>query len=289
MQNKNINDVCEIKDDPVKLYLRQIGYTELLTPKKELQLVKDYNAGSKDAFVKIIEANLRLVVKIAKRYCNRGVPFLDLVEEGNLGLMHGVEKFDHSKGFRLSTYVTWWIKQYIERAIMNQGRVVRVPVHVLKKLNTYIRAANNLVNQSDSDFSDEKIAKEIDVPLEEIRSLLCVQQGTSSLDVPMYEGSSSTMVDNVSAGIVDDPCEKICIEDKQELLVAWLEELDDNEKMVIKLRFGLEEHEQHTLDEAALKLNFTRGKVRHVQEKALKHLKSVAIRQGVSWGEISDF
>ena len=288
MDYDNTNDVYKVNNDPAKLYLQQIGHKELLTAKQEISLTKKYNNGDHEAFVELVESNLRLVVKVAKRYCNRGVPFLDLIEEGNLGLIHGIEKFDYKKGFRLSTYVTWWIKQYIERAVMNQGRVVRVPIHVLKDLNAYIKAANVLNNNEQSNFTPEEVADKIDKPLEEVLRLVSIQQGTASLDTPMYDGSSRTIVDNISVGNEDNPCEKLCLKNNNDLLSSWLAELSDEELSVIKYRFGLDDCDILTLGDVADQLNITIGKVRNLQMKAIKHLKAVASRQGISWDSISD-
>lgn len=272
--------------DPVNLYLKEIGFTALLTAKEEVKLAILYkNNADQEAFTKMIEANLRLVVKIARRYCGRGISFLDLIEEGNLGLIHGIEKFDPAKGFRLSTYVSWWIKQYVERAIMNQGRVVRVPVHLLKELNTYLRVGQLLSHESNGEVSVEDIANKIDKPLADVQKILDLKEGTVSLDLPTYSESNATLVDNVSSHD-DDPFDNICIENTQHILDDWLQELSEDELRVIEMRFGINDSDILTLDQVASKLGITKSKVRNIQIKALKHLKMSAVRLGVDWSSI---
>ena len=272
--------------DPTQIYLDKIGFTPLLTYEEEQKLAKQMKDGNRAAFIHMIEANLRLVVKISRRYCGRGLSFLDLIEEGNLGLMHAIQKFEYDKGFRLSTYASWWIKQYVERAIMNQGRTIRVPVHILKELNVYLRAGYLITNELAHEASAEEIADQLDKPLSEVQKVLELRQGVASLDVPLHEDSNTTLVDTVSTDDLDDPFDQICKVSISQFLSQWVRELQPEEMEVIRLRFGLDGLSPLTLDQVAERMHVTRGKVRQIQFKAITRLRQLSKRDGVSWENI---
>src|SRR3990167_10688086 len=208
--------------DPTQIYLRELGYTALLSAKEELKLARQVQKGNKEAWHKMIECNLRLVVKIARHYVNRGLAFLDLIEEGNLGLMTAVEKFDPERGFRFSTYATWWIRQTIERAIMNQSRTVRLPIHVIKELNIYLRAGKKLASQLSHKPTPEEIAELIDKPVEEIREILLLAPDTISIDTPIMQDGEKTLVDVIADENNIDPSALVQQADLEVHMMQWL-------------------------------------------------------------------
>lgn len=260
--------------DPTQLYMKEIGYKPLLTPKEELKVARDVVKGDPAARKKMIESNLRLVVKISRSYCNRGLAFLDLIEEGNLGLMTAVEKFDPERGFRFSTYATWWIRQTIERAIMNQSRTVRLPIHVIKELNIYLRAAKKLSATMDHEPTSDEIAEMIDKPVDDIRRVMGLAADATSIDVPVSRNNTATLVDTI-ADEGSDPAEILLEDDYGEHLVEWLNQLDDRQREVVIRRFGLFDYERGTLEEVGEAVGLTRERVRQIQLDALRRLKEM--------------
>lgn len=268
-----------ISADPTQIYLRELGFHPLLSAKQELQIARKIKKGNKPARQKMIESNLRLVVKIARFYLNRGLAFLDLIEEGNLGLMTAVEKFDPERGFRFSTYATWWIRQTIERAIMNQSRTVRLPIHVIKELNIYLRAAKRLAQELDHQPSPEEIAELIDKPIEEIREVMSLAPDTTSIDNPVNQEGQKTLGDTLADENNVDPEVLIQNIDTQEHIERWLLALDERHREVVIRRFGLMDQERGTLEEVGEAVGLTRERVRQIQLEALRQLKIMIERE----------
>jgi RNA polymerase nonessential primary-like sigma factor len=258
--------------DPTQIYMKEIGFKPLLSPREELQVSRQAVKGNKKAREKMIESNLRLVVKIARSYCNRGLAFLDLIEEGNLGLMTAVSKFDPERGFRFSTYATWWIRQTIERAIMNQSRTVRLPIHVIKELNIYLRAAYKLSHSLNHEPTSEEIAALIDKPVDEIRQIMSLASDATSIDVPVSRNNATSLVDTI-ASESSDPAEILSDYDFDGRLVEWVDELDDRKREVLSRRFGLFGFERSTLEEVGEAIGVTRERVRQIQLEALAELR----------------
>ncbi len=267
--------------DPTQMYLNEIGYKPLLTREQELKVARSVARGNKKACKKMIESNLRLVVKIARYYCNRGLAFLDLIEEGNLGLMTAVRKFDPERGFRFSTYATWWIRQNIERAIMNQSRTVRLPIHVIKELNIYLRAAKKLTQQLEREAGPQEIAEMIDKPIDQVRKIMDLTGDVTSLDAPAMRDSSKKIVDTVADENMQDPADFIADFDLTEHLNLWLNELDVKHRKVIVMRYGLLGHKKSTLDVVGKKVGLTRERVRQIQLKAVVQLRAILQREGI--------
>lgn len=269
--------------DPTQIYLHEIGFSSLLTAEEEVELGRRIQKGDEAARQRMIESNLRLVVKIVRRYINRGMSFLDLIEEGNLGLMHAVEKFDPERGFRFSTYATWWIRQTIERAIMNQTRTIRLPVHIIKELNTYLRAARELEKQQPGKATAEEIAELVDKPLDEVRKVLSYQDPVTSIDTPLSNDTSKTLLDVVSDDHRLDPEGILGDDNLQNNLQDWIKQLDERHREVVMRRFGLGEYdEKATLEEVGDAIGLTRERVRQIQMEALKELRIIAERDGFS-------
>lgn len=266
--------------DPTHLYLSEIGYAALLTAKEELKLARLAHKGDEAARKRMIESNLRLVVKIARRYINRGLPFLDLIEEGNLGLMHAIEKFDPKRGFRFSTYATWWIRQTIERAIMNQSRTIRLPIHIVKELNTYLRAARQLTQTLDHEPTCEEIAELVDKPIEEIQRVLDLNQDVTSIDVPLAKDTEKSLVENIPDETNVDPVDILLDEDMQGHIDEWFSMLTQKQQEILARRFGLKGFEKATLEDVGKAVGLTRERVRQIQIEAIKRLHDIMKSKG---------
>jgi len=268
--------------DATQIYLSEIGFSPLLSAEEEVHYSRLALAGDKAGRARMIESNLRLVVKIARRYLNRGLPLLDLIEEGNLGLMKSVEKFDPERGFRFSTYATWWIRQTIERALMNQTRTIRLPIHVVKELNVYLRAARKLTQQLDHEPSPEEIAEMVDRPLEDVRRLLGLNDKTTSIDVPLGHEDSKLLLDTIPDENSVNPAEFLTDENMRAHLESLLGELPKNQQEVIARRFGLRGFDKATLEEVGKAIHLTRERVRQIQLEALKTLRQLLEKVGLS-------
>lgn len=272
--------------DPTNMYLHEIGYAPLLTAEEEFIVATNAKTGDRDARKRMIESNLRLVVKIARHYCNRGLAFLDLIEEGNLGLMHSVEKFDPERGFRFSTYATWWIRQTIERAIMNQSRSVRLPVHVIKEMNVYLRAAKELSKKLDHEPSAEEIAQLVDKPLADIQRMLKLSVDATSIHTPVTADGSKCISDTISDENHLDPQELFEGVDRERSIMRWLSHLTDREKEVVMRRFGLADYDPETLEMVGRAVGVTRERVRQIQITAIEKLKEVISDEGVQMNDV---
>ena len=279
IQNKRMAKVM----DATQIYLSEIGFSPLLNAEEEIYYSKLALQGDINARKKMIESNLRLVVKISRRYINRGLPLLDLIEEGNLGLMKSVEKFDPTRGFRFSTYATWWIRQTIERAIMNQTRTIRLPIHILKELNIYLRAARQLTQKLDHEPSPEEIADMLDVPLEDVKKLLGLNDKVTSVDTPIGFDENKSLLDTIADENSLNPVSVLTDENLKQHLEELLDELSDNQQQVIARRFGLRGFDKATLEEVGAEINLTRERVRQIQVAALKtlrhHLEALGLTQ----------
>ncbi len=268
--------------DVTQLYLNEIGANPLLTAAEELDIARRVRMGDFDARQTMIERNLRLVVNIAKHYLNRGIPLLDLVEEGNLGLMHALEKFDPERGFRFSTYATWWIRQNIERAIMNQSRTIRLPVHVVKELNQVLRAQRHIEASSNGESSLEEIAERLGRTIEEVRSILALSEHTASLDAPLDIDPTLSIGESLADEHQASADVQIHCSEVESLVRDWIKMLSDKQRMVIRHRYGIDECELLTLEELAARLELTRERVRQIQLEALGQLRRILKRHGIS-------
>lgn len=268
--------------DATQLYLSEIGFSPLLSMEEEVYYAKRALKGDPAARKRMIESNLRLVVKISRRYLNRGLPLLDLIEEGNLGLMKSVEKFDPTRGFRFSTYATWWIRQTIERAIMNQTRTIRLPIHVVKELNIYLRAARKLIQKLDHEPSAEEIAQLVDKPKEEVEKLLKLNDKVTSVDSPAGFEENKSLLDTIPDENSSNPAELLSDENLRSQIEALLNQLTENQQQVIARRFGLRGFEKATLEEVGKEIDLTRERVRQIQVEALKSLKQLLENQGLN-------
>jgi RNA polymerase nonessential primary-like sigma factor len=273
---------AEFLGDATQLYLNEIGANPLLTPEEELALSRRVRLGDFEARQTMIERNLRLVVNIAKHYLNRGMPLLDLVEEGNLGLIHALEKFDPERGFRFSTYATWWIRQNIERAIMNQSRTIRLPVHVVKELNQVLRTMRNLESKSGGDCCAEDIAQVLDKPVEDVRHILSLNEHTASLDAPLDIDPSLSIGESLADDDQEGPDVQIQNAEIGSLVQTWISQLGEKQRTVIEYRYGINGSEIATLEELAERLGLTRERVRQIQLEALAQLRKILRRAGVS-------
>ena len=272
----------EFLSDVTQIYLHEIGLNPLLSPGEELHYARRAVKGDFAARQKMIERNLRLVVNIAKHYLNRSVPLLDLVEEGNLGLMHALDKFDPERGFRFSTYATWWIRQNIERAIMNQSRTIRLPVHVIKELNLVLRAKRHLETHGDRDAGVEDIAHLLGKPADEVRAVLAHNEHMASLDAPLDIDPMLSIGESISDEQNVNPESGLQTQEVESLVQQWLRELNDKQRIVIERRFGLNSQEVCTLEELAEHLGLTRERVRQIQLEALGQLRRILRRRGLS-------
>ena len=260
-------------DDPVRMYLKEIGKVPLLSPDEEIELAIKMAAGDEDAKHRMTEANLRLVVSIAKRYVGRGMLFLDLIQEGNLGLIKAVEKFDYTKGYKFSTYATWWIRQAITRAIADQARTIRIPVHMVETINKTIRVSRQLLQELGHDPSAEEIAKEMDMPVEKVRDILKIAQEPVSLETPIGEEEDSHLGDFIPDEDASEPSEAASFSLLREQLEEVLDTLAPREKKVLELRFGIVDGRTRTLEEVGKEFNVTRERIRQIEAKALRKLR----------------
>ena len=260
-------------DDPVRMYLKEIGKVPLLSPEEELELATRMSQGDEEARHRITEANLRLVVSIAKRYVGRGMLFLDLIQEGNLGLIKAVEKFDHTKGYKFSTYATWWIRQAITRAIADQARTIRIPVHMVETINKTIRVSRQLLQELGHDPSAEEIARELDMPVEKVRDILKISQEPVSLETPIGEEEDSHLGDFIPDEDASEPSEAASFSLLREQLEEVLDTLAPREKKVLELRFGIVDGRTRTLEEVGKEFNVTRERIRQIEAKALRKLR----------------
>ncbi|PKM31676.1 MAG: RNA polymerase sigma factor RpoS [Gammaproteobacteria bacterium HGW-Gammaproteobacteria-11] len=268
--------------DATQLYLNEIGFSPLLTPEEEVHFARLAQKGDPAGRKRMIESNLRLVVKIARRYINRGLTLLDLIEEGNLGLIRAVEKFDPERGFRFSTYATWWIRQTIERAIMNQTRTIRLPIHVVKELNIYLRAARELTQKLDHEPSPEEISKLLDRPVEDVKRMLGLNERVASVDMSFGPDSDKTLLDTLTDEQSTDPCDLLQDDDLNASIDSWLSELTEKQREVVTRRFGLRGHESSTLEEVGKEIGLTRERVRQIQVEALKRLREILEQHGLT-------
>lgn len=262
-------------DDAIKLYLREIQKTKLLTADEEKELARRIARGDKAARDKMVESNLRLVVKIAKRYINRGLPFLDLIEEGNMGLIKAVERFKLSKECRFSTYATWWIRQSIERALVNQSRTIRLPVHVSDDINKMLRVTRELVQKMNREPSVKEVAGAMDVNPVYVRRLMVLLKKTYSIERPMGENNDYFLIDTIEDTSTVSPA--VLLEDvnKHEMVTKWFETLSDSEKKILTLRFGLDDKEPQTLDTIGRSFGVTRERIRQIEAKSLEKLRKL--------------
>ena len=275
---EEINDTDSLMDsfstdDPVRMYLKEIGKVPLLTPEEEISLAIQMSEGNEQAKHRMTEANLRLVVSIAKRYVGRGMLFLDLIQEGNLGLIKAVEKFDYTKGYKFSTYATWWIRQAITRAIADQARTIRIPVHMVETINKTIRVSRQLLQSLGHDPSAEEIAKEMGMPVEKVRDILKIAQEPVSLETPIGEEEDSHLGDFIPDEDASEPSEAASFSLLREQLEEVLDTLAPREKKVLELRFGIVDGRTRTLEEVGKEFNVTRERIRQIEAKALRKLR----------------
>ncbi|TCW29612.1 RNA polymerase sigma factor RpoS [Gulbenkiania mobilis] len=268
--------------DVTQIYLNDIGTNALLTPQEEVALARRVVQGDFAARQKMIEHNLRLVVNIAKHYINRGLALLDLIEEGNIGLMHALEKFDPERGFRFSTYATWWIRQSIERAIMNQSRTIRLPVHVIKELNVYLRAARHLESQIGRDPTLEEIAHLVGKTPDEVRRVMNLNERMASLDAPLDIDPMLSIGESIPDEQHEEPEIQLHNAQLEQFVQEWLAQLSEKQRLVIERRYGLNGHEISTLEELAAALGLTRERVRQIQIEGLEQLRRILRRRGIS-------
>ena len=268
--------------DATQMYLNEIGFSPLLSAEEEVHYARLALKGDEMGRRRMIESNLRLVVKISRRYVNRGLSLLDLIEEGNLGLIRAVEKFDPERGFRFSTYATWWIRQTIERAIMNQTRTIRLPIHVVKELNVYLRAARELAQKLDHEPTAEDIAELLDKPVADVKRMLKLNERVTSVDTPLGPNSDKSILDTIADERMEDPGTELQNDDIQSNLSQWIEELPEKQREVLSRRFGLRGYEPSTLEDVGREIGLTRERVRQIQVEALKRLREVFEKHGLN-------
>ncbi|AYA42283.1 RNA polymerase sigma factor RpoS [Xenorhabdus nematophila] len=268
--------------DATQLYLGEIGFSPLLTAEEEVLFARRALRGDIAARQRMIESNLRLVVKISRRYSNRGLALLDLIEEGNLGLIRAVEKFDPERGFRFSTYATWWIRQTIERAIMNQTRTIRLPIHIVKELNVYLRTARELAHKLDHEPTVEEIAERLDKPVEDVSRMMRLNERITSVDTPISGDSDKALLDILSDENDSGPETTIQDDDMKQSIVKWLFELNAKQREVLARRFGLLGYEAETLEDVGREIGLTRERVRQIQVEGLRRLRDILHTQGLN-------
>lgn len=260
-------------DDPVRMYLKEIGKVPLLSPDEEIELAKKIELGDEEAKKELAESNLRLVVSIAKRYAGRGMQLLDLIQEGNLGLIKAVEKFDYRKGYKFSTYATWWIRQAITRAIADQARTIRIPVHMVETINRLVRTQRQLVQKLGREATPEELAKELDMPVDRVREIMKISQDPVSLETPIGEEEDSHLGDFIQDNNVEVPADAATYTLLHEQLMDVLSTLTEREQKVLRLRFGLDDGRPRTLEEVGRQFNVTRERIRQIEAKALRKLR----------------
>ncbi|UAA38124.1 RNA polymerase sigma factor RpoS [Paraneptunicella aestuarii] len=268
--------------DATQLYLGEIGYAPLLSAEEEIYFARRALKGEEAARKRMIVSNLRLVVKIARRYNNRGLALLDLIEEGNLGLIRAVEKFDPERGFRFSTYATWWIRQTIERAIMNQTRTIRLPIHIVKELNVYLRAARELAQKLDHEPTAEEIALALEKPVKDVTKMLRLNERITSVDTPLGNENDKALLDVLSDESHHGPEDELQDNNVRSNIVSWLEDLNPKQREVLARRFGLLGYEPSTLEDVGIEIGLTRERVRQIQVEALRKLKELLSTQGLN-------
>ena len=268
--------------DATQLYLGEIGYAPLLTAEEEVFFARRALRGDEASRKRMIESNLRLVVKISRRYSNRGLALLDLIEEGNLGLIRAVEKFDPERGFRFSTYATWWIRQTIERAIMNQTRTIRLPIHIVKELNVYLRTARELSHKLDHEPSAEEIAEQLEKPVHDVSRTLRLNERITSVDTPLGGDSEKALLDILTDENESGPEDRTQNDDMKQSIVKWLFELNAKQREVLARRFGLLGYEAATLEDVGRGIGLTRERVRQIQVEGLRRLREILQGQGLS-------
>jgi len=277
--NKSIklakSEASDSELDAIRLYLKEIGIPELLTPEEEVKYARAALRGDEASRHRMIEGNLRLVVKIARRYLYRGMALLDLIEEGNLGLMHAVEKFDPERGFRFSTYATWWIRQTIERSIMNQNRTIRLPIHVIREVNAVLRESQRQRQSLGRRPSHDEIAAALDISCDDVERAYKLYERTISIDAPLAQGSEQTLIDAIADDSVSDPATETEAASTSEALGHWMEQLSEKQRWVLERRFGLNGHEIETLEVVGEGIGLTRERVRQIQVDALKRLRTI--------------
>ncbi|MEZ9470727.1 RNA polymerase sigma factor RpoS [Vibrio lentus] len=281
-ETKEETEVTSKSLDATQLYLGEIGFSPLLTAEEEVLYARRALRGDEAARKRMIESNLRLVVKISRRYSNRGLALLDLIEEGNLGLIRAVEKFDPERGFRFSTYATWWIRQTIERALMNQTRTIRLPIHVVKELNIYLRTARELSQKLDHEPTAEEIASKLDKPVGDVSKMLRLNERVSSVDTPIGGDGEKALLDIIPDINNSDPEVSTQDSDIKNSLIFWLDELNPKQKEVLARRFGLLGYEPSTLEEVGREISLTRERVRQIQVEGLRRLREILIKQGLN-------
>ncbi len=262
-----------VVDDSVKLYLKDIGRIPLLTPEEEIELASRMAKGDPTAKERLSEANLRLVVSIAKKYVRRGMQFLDLIQEGNMGLIKAVDKFDYTKGFKFSTYATWWIRQAITRAIADQARTIRIPVHMVENISKVKKMQSQMLHENGEEPTDEEIAARLDMPLEKVREIIRISQDPVSLETPIGEEEDSHLGDFIPDEDAPAPADEACVSVLKQTLGEVLDTLTEREKKVIIMRFGLIDGKQRTLEEVGAEFNVTRERIRQIETKALRKLR----------------
>lgn len=260
-------------NDPVRMYLKEIGNIPLLTQEEEIELAKEMKAGSKKAAKKMAEANLRLVVSIAKRYVGRGMQFLDLIQEGNVGLIKAVEKYDYTKGYKFSTYATWWIRQAITRSIADQARTIRIPVHMVETMNKITKAQRSLTQELGRDPSVEEIAENVHMDAGRVREILKLAQETVSLETPVGSEEESHLADFIEDEHTPLPSDEAAFGQLKDDIRSVLDKLNEREQKVLRMRFGLDDGHEHTLEEVGQELNVTRERIRQIEAKALRKLR----------------
>ncbi|HET6725783.1 MAG TPA: RNA polymerase sigma factor RpoS [Gammaproteobacteria bacterium] len=280
-----LNDHADANDeqiDATRMYLQEVGFSPLLTAEEEVNFGRRARDGDESARQRMIESNLRLVVNIARHYIHRGLALLDLIEEGNLGLIHAVEKFDPERGFRFSTYATWWIRQSIERAVMNQARTVRLPIHIVKEVSLYSRTSRKLAQELERQATREEVAAHLDRPLADIERLLCLCEPVMSVDRPFSADGDRPVLDAIPDENNPDPFRQLEGVDLEAAIASWLERLSEKQRLVVRLRFGLDGGGQRTLDQVGSRVGVTRERVRQIQVDALRKLRLMFEEDGLS-------